>query len=159
MPTTAGIPVPAAALPAGPLNQWDWLDAGAAGVIGGAQQSALMRGTGGALAFWQQRQIGGPATAPQGQPFWLQSRPYSRGAQAFAPKFGQIPVNPIGAGVYAPYKLPVIAGPGARYAFSAIWFDVQAIPTSININPTIPLETVNALLATSYVGGSYLTTG
>lgn len=159
MPTNAGIPIPAACLPAGPLNQWDWLDVGPAGVVGGAQQSALMRGTGGPLAFWQQRQIPGPRTTPQGQPMWMSSPSYSRGAAAWAPKFGNIPINPIGAGVYAPYKLPVIAGPGARYAFAAIWFDVQSIPTSININPTIPIETVDALIATSHVGGMYVTTG
>jgi hypothetical protein len=159
MPTTAGVPVSVAALPGGPLNQWDWIDVGPSGMVGGAQQSALMRGTGGALAFWQQRQIGGPQSIPQGQPMWLQSRPYSRGAGAFSPKFGNLPINPIGAGVYAPYKLPVIAGPGARYTFGAIWFDVQAIGTSLQINPTLPIETVNALIATSSVGGSYLTTG
>lgn len=159
MPTVAGIPVAAAMLPAGPLNQWDWIDVGPSGAIGGAQPSALMRGTGGALAWWQQRQIGGPQSIPQGQPIWLQSRPYSRGAQAYAPKFGVLPINPIGAGVYAPYKLPVIAGPGARYTFGAIFFNVQAIGTSLNINPTLPIETVNALLATSHVGPSYMTTG
>jgi len=157
MPTSAGTPIDM--LPAGPLNQWDWIDAGPAGQLGGAQQSALMRGTGGALAFWQRRQIRGPETVAQGQPLYLQSRPYSRGAAAFAPRFGHLAYNPIGAGVYAPYKLPVIAGPGARYQFSAIWFDVQTIPTSVQINPTIPIETVNALIASSYVGGMYQTTG
>jgi hypothetical protein len=157
MPTTAGIPI--AALPAGPLNQWDWVDAGAAGSIGGAQQSALMRGTGGGLAWWQQRQVMGPATIPQAVPFWVQSRPYSRGADAYAPKFGTLPINPVGAGIYAPYKLPVIAGPGARYEFSAIWFDVQTTPTSLNINPTVPIETVNALIASSSVSAMYVTTG
>ena len=146
-------------LPAGPLNQWDWLDVGPAGMVGGAQQSALMRGTGGAMTFWQQRQIKGPGTTAQGAPWYNTSRSYSRGAEAHAPKFGIIPINPIGAGVYAPYKLPVIAGPGARYQFAAIWFDVQSIPTSLNINPSVPIETVNALIATSYVGGTYLTTG
>lgn len=159
MPTVAGTPVPAAMLPAGPLNQWDWVDAGPSGSLGGALQSALMRGTGGALAWWQQRQIPGPATIPQGAPFYLQSRQFSRGAGAFAPKFGTIPVNPIGAGIYAAYKLPVIAGPGARYEYAAIWFDVQTIPTSIGINPTVPIETINALVATSYVGAMYQTTG
>jgi hypothetical protein len=159
MPTVAGQAIPIDMLPAGPLNQWYWLDVGPAGMVGGAQQSALMRGTGGALTWWQQRQIRGPQTAPQGQPLWLHSRPYSRGAGAFSPKFGTLPYNPIGAGVYAPYKLPVIAGPGARYNFGAIWFDVQTIGTSLQINPTIPVETVDALIATSYVGGSYITTG
>lgn len=159
MPTTAGVPIPAAMLPAGPLNQWDWVDVGPSGMVGGAQQSALMRGNPGALAWWQQRQIPQTQTIPQGGPIYLTSRPYSRGADAHAPKFGTLPISPIGAGIYAPYKLPVIAGPGARYTFGAIWFDVQTIPTNLQINPTIPIETVNALIASSYVGGTYLTTG
>jgi hypothetical protein len=157
MPTTAGIPIPAAMLPAGPLNQFDWIDAGSK--MPGAQQSSLMRGTGGALAFWQRRQIPGPQTIAQGAPVYLHSRPYSRGAGAFSPKFGTLNINPIGAGVATPYKLPVIAGPGARYQFGAIWFDVQTIPTSIAPSPTMSMDSVAALLATSSVSAMYATTG
>lgn len=157
MPTTAGVPI--TCLPGGIQNQWDWIDAGPAGMIGGAQQSALMRGTPGGLAPYQQRQIGGPQTAPQGAPFYLTAPSFSRGAEAHAPKFGTLPINPIGAGNYAPYRIPTISGPGARYSFSAIWFNVQSIPTSLNFNSTVPIETVNALIASSYVGGMYVTTG
>jgi hypothetical protein len=159
MPTAAPQAIPAAMLPAGPLNQFDWIDAGNSGSIGGALQSSLMRGTGGALAFWQKRQIGGPQTTPFAGPVYLTSRPYSRGAGAHAPKFGQLAVNPIGAGVPVPYKLPVIAGPGARYEFAAIWFDVQTIPTSIAPSPTMSMDSVEALLATSSVAAMYATTG
>jgi hypothetical protein len=159
MPTQAGIPIPAAMLPAGPLNQYDWIDGGSPNQIDGAQQSALMRGTGGALAYWQRRQISGPATIAQGGPVYLHSRPYSRGAGAFSPKFGTLNINPIGAGVATPYKLPVIAGPGARYQFGAIWFDVQTIPTSIAPSPTMSMDSVSALLATSSVAAMYATTG
>jgi len=172
MPTTPGRsiahitgPVPVAAPwtaggnPGGPLNQIDWIDAGSPTTIDGAQQTPLMRGTGGALAWWHKRQVRGPATVMQGAPFWLQSRPYSRGAQAFAPKFGVIPVNPIGSGVYAPHKLPPFAGPGARYQFGAIWFNVQAIPTTVRMSPTMPVESINALLAQSHVAAMYATTG
>jgi hypothetical protein len=157
MPTTAPLPIPSAMLPAGPLNQFDWIDHG--GPMGGAQQSSLMRGTGGALAYWQRRQIAGPSTVGQPGPVYLHSRPYSRGAQAFAPKFGTLNYNPIGAGVPVPYKLPVIAGPGARYAFAAIWFDVQSIPTTMSMGPTMSMESVDALLQTSHVGAMYATTG
>lgn len=157
MPTTAGIAIPAAMLPAGPLNQFDWIDHG--GAMGGAQQSSLMRGTGGALAYWQRRQIQGPATIAQGAPVYLHSRPYSRGAGAFSPKFGTLNINPIGAGVPSPYKLPVMAGPGARYEFGAIWFDVQTIPTSIAPSPTMSMDSVAALLASSSVSAMYATTG
>jgi hypothetical protein len=158
MPTAAPIAIPAAMLPGGPLNQYDW------GSIHhdeaqGYQQSAAMRGTGGALTFWQRRQIAGPSTIAQGQPAWLQSRPYSRGAGAYSPKFGVINYNPIGAGVYSPYKLPVIAGPGARYQLGAIWFDVQSVPTTMRMSPTMSMASVDALLSTSYVAAMYATTG
>jgi hypothetical protein len=157
MPTQAGIPIPAAMLPAGPLNQYDWLDNGHP--EGGAMQGPLMRGTGGALAYWQRRQIQGPSTIGQGFPVYLTSRPYSRGAGAHAPKFGVLNINPIGAGVATPYKLPVIAGPGARYQLGAIWFDVQTIPTSMAPSPTMSMDSVQALLATSSVAAMYATTG
>ena len=159
MPTAAPQAIPAAMLPAGPLNQFDWIDAGDPGSIGGALQSSLMRGNPGAMAYWQRRQIGGPQTTAQGFPVYLTSRPYSRGAAAHAPKFGQLAYNPIGAGVVTPYKLPVIAGPGARYEFAAIWFDVQTIPTSIAPSPTMSMDSVAALLATSNVAAMYATTG
>ncbi len=154
MPTRAGIPLNnGAASPGyiGPLHPFDWID--------NAGQAPLMRGQPAPLSWWQQRTIPGPVTMPQGMPALLQSRPYSRGAEAFSPKFGTLNWNPIGAGVYAPYRIPTIAGPGARYNFGAIWFDVQTISTSFIGNPTIPLETVNALIATSHVGPSYITTG
>jgi hypothetical protein len=157
MPTQAAQAIPAAMLPAGPLNQFDWMDAG--GAMPGAQQSALMRGTGGALAYWQRRQIPGPATIAQGFPVYMHSRGFSRGAGAFSPKFGTLNVNPIGAGVVTPYKLPVIAGPGARYQFGAIWFDVQTVPTSVQASPTMSMNSLDALIATSSVSAMYATTG
>jgi hypothetical protein len=163
MPTRAGIPVgqsmqPIGAL-GGALNPVDWIDAGSPGTIDGAQQQPLMRGTGGALAWWHRRPRNGPETIAQGAPFYLQSRPYDRGAGAFSPKFGLIATNPIGAGVYAPYRLPTIAGPGARYQAGAIFFNVQAIPTTMRMAPTMPAGSVEALLATSSVAGMYATTG
>ena len=165
MPTVAGRPLNGAnqhpsqqtMVAWGPRHVHDWISGG--NQAGGVRQQAAMRGMPAPFAWWQRRAIRGPATVPQSQPVMLHSRGYSRGAQAYAPKFGVINYNPIGDGVVAPYKLPVIAGPGARYNFGAIWFDVQTIPTSIILNPTVPTETIDALLATSYVGGTYLTTG
>jgi hypothetical protein len=157
MPTAAPQAIPAAMLPAGPLNQFDWIDG--AGGQPGAQQSSLMRGTGGALAYWQRRQIVGAATVAQPFPIYLQSRPYDRGAGAYSPKFGVLNINPIGAGIYAPYKLPVSGGPGARYQYAAIWFDVQTIPTSVQASPTMSMESLDALIATSSVAAMYTTTG
>ena len=156
MPTAVPQAIPAAMLPGGPLNPVDWLDAGSPG--GGILQSAVMRGTPG-MASWQRRQIPGPATIPQSGPFFLHSRGFSRGAGAYSPKFGTLNINPIGAGIYAPYKLPVVAGPGARYQAGAIWFGVQAISTSVQMSPSMSMASIDALLATSHVDAMYATTG
>ena len=158
MPTTGALPIPASMLPGGPLNQFDWLSLGP-NEAGGIMQGAVMRGHPGALAAYQRRQIVGPETIPQARPLYLQSRPYDRGAGAFSPKFGVLNINPIGAGIYAPYKLPVIGGPGARYEMAAIWFDVQTTPTSIYNSPSMSMESLNALIATSSVSAMYATTG
>lgn len=158
MPTAQAQAIPASMLPGGPLNPFDWGSI-AHNEFLGMQQSALMRGTGGALTYWQRRQIPGPPTIAQGFPFYLQSRPYDRGADAFSPKFGTLNINPIGAGIYSPYKLPVIAGPGARYQLGAIWFDVQTVPTTMRMSPTTPIESANAMIAQSFVSAMYATTG
>lgn len=161
MATARGIPldqlVSTPCLPAGELNPIDWIDG--AGNMPGALQSSLMRGNPGALAPWQRRRIGQVPTLPMVREIWITSPPYSRGAAAHAPKFGYVPVSPIGAGIYAPYRIPTIAGPGARYQFGAIWFDVQVIPTSIHLSPTMSSESLNALIATSHVAAMYPTTG
>jgi hypothetical protein len=158
MPTTVGLPVPAPLLPGGALNQYDWLSLNF-DEVQGVQQGAIMRGHPGACSFYQRRQIPQTPTIPQGGPIYLQSQPYSRGGGAYSPKFGVLNINPIGAGVDAPYKLPVIAGPGARYQLGAIWFDVQSIPTTINISPSMSTQSLNALLSQSYVATMYPTTG
>lgn len=132
-----------------------WMDTAEQGV----NPHAAERGQPVPLSWWQKIRLPRKPTVPQPVPIWLQSRTYDRGAAAYAPHFGSIPTNPIGAGVFAPYRLPTIAGPGARYNFGAIWFAVQVIPTSMRIDGTIPIETVNALIAESRVGGTYLTSG
>jgi hypothetical protein len=158
MPTAAPLAIPASMLPGGPLNPYDWLSLGG-NEMSGINQGAVKRGHPGALSAYQRRQIRGPSTIAQGAPFYLHSRPYDRGAGAFAPKFGTLNINPIGAGIYAPYKLPVSGGPAARYQMAAIWFDVQSIPTSVQASPTMSMESLNALIATSHVAAMYTTTG
>jgi hypothetical protein len=158
MPTTGALPIPAAMLPGGPLNPYDWLSLGP-NETGGIQQGAVMRGHPGALSPYQRRQIVGASTVAQGVPLYLHSRPYDRGAGAYSPKFGVLNINPIGAGIYAPYKLPVSGGPGARYQMAAIWFDVQTIPTSVQASPTMTKQSLDALVATSSVAAMYATTG
>lgn len=156
MPTVAGIPAPM--LPGGPLNPFDWNSISGNEFLG-VQQSALMRGRPEPLAYWQRRQIAGPPTIAMGVPIYIHSRPYSRGAGAYSPKLGVINYDPIGAGIDSPYKLPVIAGPGARYQFGAIWFDVQTTPTTMHMSPTTPIESANAMIAQSFVSAMYATTG
>jgi hypothetical protein len=158
MPTTGALPIPAAMLPGGPLNPYDWLSLGP-NETGGIAQGAVMRGHPGAMAAYQRRQIVGPQTVAMAGPVYLQSRPYDRGAAAYSPHFGILNINPIGAGIYAPYKLPVIAGPGARYEMAAIWFDVQTVPTSVQASPTMTMQSLNSLIATSHVAAMYPTTG
>jgi hypothetical protein len=152
MPTTAGFYL------GQQYNPVDWVSWAGSEQLGVSPQAA-MRGHPPAMSWWQQRSVPRVPTPPQPLPIWIHSRPYDRGAAAYAPHFGTLPYSPIGQGIYAAYKLPVIAGPAARYQAGAIWFDVQTIPTSLLLNPTIPVETVNALLATSHVSGSYMTTG
>jgi hypothetical protein len=142
----------------GPLHPFNWIDLAHQEALG-VNQTAASQGQPVAMEFWQQRQIRGPQTIPQAGPVYLHSRPYSRGADAFAPKFGTLNINPIGAGIYSPYKLPPMAGPGARYVQGAIFFDVQAIPTGLRFNQTVPIETVDALIAQSHVAAAYRTTG
>lgn len=141
----------------GPLNPVDWLSLGGVETSGIAQEG-LMRGTPG-MAFWQRRQIVGNQPVPQAGPYYIQSRPYDRGAGAFSPHFGGLMANVIGAGVYAPYKLPVSGGPAARYQFGAIWFDVQTVPTSVQMSPTMPIGSATALINQSFVAAMYATTG
>src|SRR5215472_7344235 len=141
MPTNPGVPLPF--YPGGVQNAFDWIDVGDG--MAGAQQSSLMRGHPGALAGWQRKQIRGRGTIAQGRPVYLQAPTWDRGAAAFAPKFGTLNINPIGSGVDAPYKLPVSGGPAARYEFGAIWFDVQTIPTSVQMSPTMPIQSVSDL--------------
>jgi hypothetical protein len=161
MPTNAGTPLPMqdrAPGYIGQLHPYDWLTLGGDD-FKGVQQASIMRGHPTPLAWWQKRPQWGPRPVPQGQPLWLHSRPYDRGAAAYAPKFGVLSYNPIGAGIYSPYKLPVIAGPAARYEFGAIFFDVQSVTTGLRFNSTVPTQTVDALIGHAHVGPSYRTTG
>lgn len=150
-----GVPPPQVTTP----RVVDWVDASMGGPAAGVNPRAINRGHPSPMSWWMRRWTRGPETQAQPVQVWLQSRPYDRGAGAYSPHFGTLPTNPIGAGIYSPFKLPVIAGAGGRYVWGAIWWNVQAVPTSMLLNPTIPVETMNALIATSSVGGTILTTG
>jgi hypothetical protein len=135
-----------------PVNWVDWAGSEQLGV----SPQAVFRGHPPAMSWWMKRLIPTVRPIPQPTPVYLHSRPYDRGAGAYAPKFGTLYSNPIGGGVPSAYKLPVIAGPGARFQAGAIWFDVQSVPTGMRFNGTVPIETIDALIAESSVGPSYL---
>jgi hypothetical protein len=159
MATRSGTPVYEGAPGYVALSQpFDWLTIGGDDACG-VMKSSVTRGQPVPLSWWQMRKVRGPGTIPQAVPVWSHSRPYSRGAGAYAPHFGSLSYNPIGAGIYAPYKLPPCAGPGARYQAGAIFFDVQSIPTGIRMSPSMSVESLNALIATSHVSTAYATTG
>lgn len=163
MPMRQGTALPASMvpmpfLPGGVKNPLDWASIGFS-ELDGLNPTAMMRGSGGAMAGWQRRQIPQTPTVGQGLPAYIYHENYSRGAQAYSPKFGVLPISPIGAGVQATYKLPVFGPPGARYQFAAIWFDVQTVPTSLQASPTMPMSAVNAAIMQSSVAAMYPTTG
>jgi hypothetical protein len=156
MPTTPGIPLPFHT--AGVKNQFDWINPFGNETEGVGPRPAH-QGQPSPMSWWQRRTVPQRTSLPQPVHFMVQGPQFDRGADAFAPQFGQLHANVIGAGIPSSYKLPVIAGPGARYNFGAIWFGVQAIPTSVQFNSTVPVETINALLATSSVSAMYVTSG
>jgi len=118
-----------------------------------------MRGMPAPLEWWQQRRTPQQRDAPQALPFFFTPPQYDRGADAFAPQFGRLMSNVIGAGVPVPFRHPTISGPAAVYEAGAIYFDVQTVPTTVRLSPAMSRESLAALLATSHVGPSYATTG
>lgn len=119
----------------------------------------VARGAPTPLEWWQRRPAPRVSAHPQPLPYFFHSRPYSRGADAYAPQFGRLFINPIGAGVCSTARMPTISGPGARYQAGFIFFRVQSIPTSVQLNTTVPIETIDALVANGSVGPGYRTTG
>ena len=92
-------------------------------------------------------------------PVFVHSRPYSRGADAYAPQFGYLPYNPIGAGVPSVARMPTISGPSGRYQFGAIWFTAQTMPTSTRMSTVVSQQSVEAIIAGTQVSAVYGTTG
>lgn len=55
------------------------------------------------------------------------------GAAAYAPQYGKVLTNPIGAGVVARYRPQASYGSAAQYVNGAIWWTSQGIPTSVSL--------------------------
>jgi len=58
---------------------------------------------------------------------------FSRGADAWAPTYGKVFTNPIGAGIQVLHRPQASYGGAAQYANGALWWTSQTIPTSINL--------------------------
>jgi hypothetical protein len=84
---------------------------------------------------------------------------YSRGAAAFVPNFGRVLTNPIGAGIYAPYRTQASYGPPAHYANGAIWWTSQAIPTSVHLAGLTDPDILAQLVGMTNVQAMVRTTG
>lgn len=71
---------------------------------------------------------------------------YSRGTAAFAPQFGQVSYNPIGAGVVAMNRVQASYGPAAQYENGEIFWTSQAVPTSVNLQGLTDPNVLAAIL-------------
>ncbi len=93
-----------------------------------------------------QRGFPAPGAAGQGRPpgwttnevpfggaYQNYTKPYDRGAAAYVPNFGSVHYNPIGAGIFAPYRPRAYYNQPGQYANGMIFWTSQAIPTSINL--------------------------
>jgi hypothetical protein len=84
---------------------------------------------------------------------------FSRGLAAFVPTFGKVLTNPIGAGIYAPYRTQASYGPPAQYANGAIWWTSQAIPTSVRLSGLTDPAILAELVGMTNVQAMVRTTG
>jgi hypothetical protein len=94
-----------------------------------------------------------------GQPFYVHTRGFSRGANAYVPNFGKVLTNPIGAGIVALSRPQASYGPSGRYENAAIWWVSQDIPTTIGLQGLTDPNTLSALLGQVSVQAVYPTTG
>lgn len=94
-----------------------------------------------------------------GPPLEIETPYYSRGAAAYVPQFGVVPTNPIGAGIYAPYRpKPYYAAPGV-YEHDAVWWLSQSIPTTVRLQGLTDADALAAVLGPVYVKAAVRTTG
>lgn len=81
------------------------------------------------------------------------------GAAFFAPQFGKVLSNPIGAGINVGYRPQPTYGGGAQYFNDAIWWTSQIVPTSISLQGLTDPQELQALLGNVLVEAVYPTTG
>lgn len=128
MPSVNGVPV-------GPRRPpWNDLDPNTSAVE--------FRGFPAPLGWWQ-RKPSIPTPMQNSPPDFTVARNFSRGADAFTPVFGIVPINPIGAGIPSTFRPQTITGPGSRYVAGAIWWTPQTMSTSTEMNKVTPFNQVN----------------
>jgi hypothetical protein len=76
------------------------------------------------------------------------TEPYSRGAAAYAPNFGKVLENPIGAGIVVLHRPQSSYGGSAEYHNGVAFWTNQTIPTSIHLQGLTTPEEMEALLGT-----------
>lgn len=74
------------------------------------------------------------------------TEPYSRGAAAYAPNFGKVLENPIGAGIVAIHRPKASYGKPAEYVNGIAFWTSQTVPTSIHLQGLATPEEMEALL-------------
>lgn len=100
-----------------------------------------------------------PGPQPWGGVYQHYTPYYDRGAAAFVPNFGKVTENPIGAGIYAPYRPQASYGSAAQYANGQLWWTSQAIPTSINPQSLTDPEQLADILSSLQIQAVVRTTG
>jgi hypothetical protein len=125
--------------------------------VDGGQQ----RGFPSPLSFLQRRPKGSMPNKPPvfGGVDYNWTPDYDRGAAAYVPITGYVLTNPIGAGVYTPYRPQASYGPAGQYADGAIWWTSQVIPTSVNLNGLTNPDELAQLLDSIEIQAVVRTTG
>lgn len=121
--------------------------------------ASMQRGTGPALSSAQKYDPPLVRTPPFGGHSDTVPRRNSMGADGIAPTFGRVMTNPIGAGIFAPWRPRPWYGPSGQYVNGAIWWTAQEISTSVELQGLYDADVIDALLAASSVTGFDVTTG
>jgi hypothetical protein len=99
------------------------------------------------------------AVQPFGRVVYRETPQYSRGAAAFVPGTPIVPTNPIGAGIYAPFRpRPYYAAPGTYEAGTMFWLS-QSTPTTVRLQGLTDVQALAAVLGPTYVKAAVRTTG
>jgi hypothetical protein len=88
----------------------------------------------------------GPPSGPYGKAIFVQTPYYDGGALMFAPKFGKILENPIGAGIQVPFRSYSSYYPSGQYDAGVIFWASEYIPTSIPSSALMTPDELEAIL-------------